>query len=44
MVNNISVTGSIACSTKRPYFSYSEGNFEIFRPAGATVNMLRQWG
>jgi len=29
-------TGSIACSAKCRYLSYSEANFEVFRPAGAT--------
>jgi len=28
-------TGSIARSAKRRYISYSEGDFEVFRPAGA---------
>jgi len=30
------ITGSIACSTKRRYLSYSEGDFEVFLPCGAT--------
>jgi len=30
------VTGSIAYSAKRRYLSYSEADFEIFRPAGTT--------
>jgi len=30
------VTGSIAHSAKRRYISYSEGDFEVSRPAGAT--------
>ena len=29
------ITGSIARSAKRRYFSYSEADFEVFRPAGA---------
>ena len=29
-------TGSIACSATRRYLIYSEANFEVFRPAGAT--------
>jgi len=29
-------TGSIAHSAKRRYLSYSEADFEVFRPAGAT--------
>jgi len=29
-------TGSIACSATSQYSSYSEANFEVFRPAGAT--------
>ena len=31
------VTGSIARSAKRRYISYSEADFEVFRPAGATL-------
>ena len=30
------VTGSIARSATRRYLSYSEADFEVFRPAGAT--------
>ena len=30
------ITGSIARSATRRYLSYSEADFEIFRPAGAT--------
>ena len=30
------ITGSIARSAKRRYLSYSEADFEVFRPAGAT--------
>ena len=30
------ITGSIAQSTKRRYFSYSEADFEVFHPAGLT--------
>jgi len=30
------VTDSIARSAKRRYFSNSEADFEVFRPAGAT--------
>jgi len=30
------ITGSIARTAKRLYESYSEGDFEVFRPAGAT--------
>ena len=30
------ITGSIARSAKRRYLSYSEGDFLVFRPAGAT--------
>jgi len=30
------VTGSIAHSAGRRYFVYSEADFEVFRPAGAT--------
>jgi len=30
------ITGSIARSAKRQYLSYSEADFEVFRPAGAT--------
>ena len=30
------VTGSIARSAMRRYLMYSEANFEVFRPAGAT--------
>jgi len=30
------VTGSITCSAKRWYLSYSQGDFEVFRPAGVT--------
>jgi len=29
-------TGSIARSAKREYLSYSEADFEVFRPTGAT--------
>jgi len=29
-------TGSIACSAKLRYIRYSEADFEVFRPAGAT--------
>ena len=29
-------TGSIACSAKPWYISYSESDFEVFRPEGAT--------
>jgi len=29
-------TGSIACSASRWYLVYSEADFEVFRPAGAT--------
>ena len=32
----IFVTGSIACSVKRRYISYSEADFEVFHLAGAT--------
>ena len=32
----IIITGSIARSAARRYFSYSEADFEVFRPAGAT--------
>jgi len=32
----MTITGSIARSAKRQYLSYSEGDFELFRPAGAT--------
>jgi len=31
-----SFTGSIAPSATRRYINYSEANFEVFRPAGAT--------
>ena len=34
--NGAVVTGSIARRAKRRYMSYSEGDFEVFRPAGAT--------
>jgi len=30
------ITGSIACNAKCRYLSYSEGDFEVFCPAGAT--------
>jgi len=30
------ITGSIARSATRRYLSYSEADFEVFRPAGAT--------
>jgi len=30
------VAGSIARNAKRRYLSYSEADFEVFRPAGAT--------
>jgi len=30
------ITGSIAHSAKRWYLSYSEADFEFYRPAGAT--------
>jgi len=30
------ITGSIARSAKRRYLIYSEADFEVFRPAGAT--------
>jgi len=30
------ITGSIARSAKRGYFIYTEADFEVFRPAGAT--------
>jgi len=30
------ITGSIERTAKRPYISYSEGDFEVFRPAGET--------
>ena len=30
------ITGSIARRTKRRYISYSDSDFEVFRPAGAT--------
>jgi len=30
------ITGSIASSAKRQYLSYSEADFEVFRPAGTT--------
>jgi len=30
------ITGSIARSAKRRYLSYSEADFEVFRPTGAT--------
>jgi len=33
---HILVTGSIARSASRRYLIYSEADFEIFRPAGAT--------
>jgi len=36
------ITGSIACSATRRYLSYSEANFEVFRPAGATC--CTDWG
>jgi len=29
------ITGSIARSAKRRYLSYSEADFEVFRPTGA---------
>jgi len=32
----IIITGSIAHSAKRRYISYSEADFVVFRPAGAT--------
>jgi len=30
------ITGSIARSAKHWYISYSKGDFEVYRPAGAT--------
>jgi len=30
------ITGSITCSANRRYLIYSEADFEVFRPAGAT--------
>ena len=33
---NSFITGSIAASTKRQYLSYSEADFEVFRPTGVT--------
>ena len=30
------ITGSIARSARRRYIIYSEADFEVFRPAGAT--------
>jgi len=30
------ITGSIARSAKRRYLSYSEADFEVFRPKGVT--------
>jgi len=33
------ITGSIARSTSRRYLVYSEADFEIFRPAGATTRV-----
>jgi len=35
-VSVLLVTGSIARSAKRRYLSYSEADFEVFRPAGVT--------
>jgi len=32
----VTVTGSIARSATRRYLSYSEADFEVFRPAGVT--------
>ena len=36
LANNAIITGSIARSAKRRYLIYSEDDFEVFRPAGAT--------
>ena len=30
------VTGSISCGARRRYLSYSEADFEVYRPARAT--------
>ena len=35
------VTDSIARSAKRRYISYSEGDFEVFRPQGDTLHQYR---
>jgi len=35
------ITGSIAHSAKCRYLSYSEADFEVFRPAGATDTLHR---
>ena len=36
LAKNAIITGSIARSAKRRYLIYSEDDFEVFRPAGAT--------
>jgi len=34
--SHLFITGSIACSATRRYLSYSEADFEVSRPSGAT--------
>jgi len=36
MLSIIQITGSIARSASRRYLVYSEADFEVFRPGGAT--------
>jgi len=39
----IIITGSIARSATCWYIIYSEADFEVFRPAGATLGMLNEY-